>query len=645
MGSGEGVPAVGVAQAAPTATSIDNSKSDQMRFIHDLQLKTTVAPSTVRRSSHRVGSPGADQGHFRQRQLTMLWLAAIIVVALMLTIPPGSLLAAASSDRLPSTTHYAIQAKLDYARASLTASEIVTYQNNLGQPLRSLVFNVVPAHFGSFQLLEATVDGQPVQPSLNGVVMEVPLPQLLEPGQSVSAKIDFSLAVPTPGNLRFGQGNGILALGNWYPVLAVWAEGSGRTADWRRDRYVDTGDAFFTQVADYDVSLQVDVPVTVAHTGNLVGHEGLHWVFRASRVRDFALAISHRYETASTTVGNTTITAFYLPEHASAGQQYLESAAESLAWFDATLGDYPYATLHVAETNTADPTWVGQEYPNAIFISSQVSAGGGGAGSYLDYLVVHEVLHQWFYGLVGNDQIFEPWVDEATVTYVTYMYFRANYPSVYQGLWGRALENYEQTRLTWGDRAVDSSIYDFDDENHYFGIVYRKGAIFLDELRNLMGDEQFFTFLRQYINNHRYGLATAGDFLAEAQAHAPVSISDLIGRYFRYQIDQTPSPTPLTPTPTAALSPTASSIPSPTSAEPSATETTPPPTATPAPAVATVPPSMPDNRTGVTPTATPAFALEQTATDILAVATVLWPLAVPAMGIVVVGWLIYTRRR
>lgn len=643
MGSGGGVPADGAAQAELAATSIDNSKGNQMRFIDDLQLKTHFARSIQGRSSRR-----ADPSHRIGSRLPARWLAAIVLVALVLTISPRWGLAATASELRSIPTRYAIQAELDYTRGNLIASEMVSYQNNLGQPLPSLVFNVVPAHFGSFQLLRATVDGQPVNPSLSGVIMEVPLPQPLEAGESVDVKIDFSLAVPEPGNLRFGLGNGILALGNWYPVLAVCTESAGdgsRSADWRRDRYVDTGDAFFTEVADYDVSLEVNTPVTVAHTGDLVRHEGLQWVFQASRVRDFALAISDRYGTTSTTVGNTTITAFYLPEHESAGQQYLRSASESVAWFNAMLGDYPYATLHVAETNTADPTWVGQEYPNVVFISNQVSAAGGGVGTYLDYLVVHEVLHQWFYGLVGNDQVYEPWVDEATVTYVTYMYFRANYPQVYQGLWGRALENYELTKQIWGDRPVDSSIYDFDDENHYFGIVYRKGAIFLDELRTLMGDERFFGFLRQYVSNHQYGLASAGDFLAAAQDHSPTSILPIVDRYFSYAAYQTPSPTPLPSTPTEVVAPTASPVPSPVSAESTATPTGPPPAATSVPKVFTATPPSLENTASGTPTVLPNNDREQTARDVVDAALELWPLAVPAMGIVVIGWLIYSRRR
>lgn len=591
-----------------------------------------------------------------------LALTVMAVAAALAAITFGTAQRANACFLEPPLTHYSIEANLDYTKGTVDASETITYRNDVGQPLASLVFTVTPAHFSAFQLHKTTVDGQQVQTSLEGVILEVPLPRPLLPGQSISIRLDFSIQVPTPGNLRFGRGSDILALGNWYPVLSVWRADAGTDAPsgWARDRYVDTGDAFYTAAADYDVSLQAGQPLVVAHTGDLVKHEGSLWVFRANRIRDFALAMSPRYATSSATVGSTEVTAFYLPEHESAGRQYLKSATESLAWFNANLAQYPYSTLQVAETNTADPTWVGQEYPNVVFISNQVSAAGGGIGSYLDYLVVHEVLHQWFYGLVGNDQIYEPWVDEATVTYVTYLYFRASYPAVYEALWSRALENLELTKQTWGDRPVNSSIYDFTAEDHYFGIVYRKGAVFLDELRNAMGDDRFFAFLSRYIAEHLGGIARASDFLSGAQAYAPTSIEPIVARYFTHPAFTRATPTPAapaaTPEPTVPVSPTEAIptglptstplatfvvSPEPTETAPLAPGVTPGSVATPSPVVAAPP-------ADATPTAAPApewpWSSYQLPSDMLAATTIPWPLVIPGAGALLLAILVAVRR-
>lgn len=592
-------------------------------------------------------SPANTAKGVRLRTMTLICLA------LLSSLLFSGLLPTSAQALEPLRTHYKIQAQLDYEQGELTASEVVTYYNDIGQPLDSIVFNVTPAHFDAFQLLETTVEGQRVQPTLNGEILEVPLPRSLQPGTSTAIQIDFSLVVPTPGNLRFGRGNDIMALGNWCPIVAVWKTDDGSGAPgWARYHYVDTGDAFFSAIGDYDVSLDVNTAVSIAHTGDLVQQNGSLWVFRASRVRDFALAISPRYETSSATVGDTTITAFYLPEHKSAGEQYLKSASESAAWFNANLYQYPYSTLHIAETNTADPSWVGQEYPNVVFISNQVSAAGGGIGTYLDYLVVHEVLHQWFYGLVGNDQVLQPWVDEAPVVYVTYMYFRANYPAVYESFWQSCVSNYEAAIQTWGDMPVDTSIYDYNNENHYFAMVYRQGAVFLDELRELMGDESFFAFLRQYLRDHAYGIATASDFLTSAQANSSANIAAVVGKYLTQSSYQALSPI-ATAEPTPTITPSSEPTPMREISPQSPTATTNPTISPTVTVTATEPPSpVPTTSATAVPTQTiqpetstpPAGEVVPLPADFVDRVAPLWPMALSTAGVVLIGFWLYRRR-
>ncbi|MBI4319185.1 MAG: M1 family metallopeptidase [Chloroflexi bacterium] len=431
----------------------------------------------------------------------------------------------------PAVPRYQIVADLDFDAATLAASQTVTYINTTSVTLSSIVFNVTPNYYRSFALERVTVGGQPVAPALDGVVLEIPLPAPLPPQAQATIAIDYRLRVPSPGNLRFGKASGILALGNWYPVLAVYQHAQ---ADWNRHRYVDTGDAFFTEAADYEVTLNLSRPLTIAHSGEVVSGADRRLVLRARGVRDFALALSDRYRTRSVQVDETTITVFYLPEHSAGGAQYLQSAEESLRWLNRQLGPYPYPSLHIAETISNDANWVGQEYPNLVFISSQTTAAGGGIGSYLSYLVIHEIVHQWFYGLVGGDQLYEPWLDEAPATYLAYQFFRANYPGLYDGMWRSLTGGYRSAVNSWGDRTLDTSIYDYGVESHYFAIIYRKGAMFLDELREAMGADIFYPFLREFVETYRARVATGYDFLDLAQTRSSADLRPLFGKYFSY---------------------------------------------------------------------------------------------------------------
>ena len=457
-----------------------------------------------------------------------LLLAQITFIILSLLFVPAGI---TTSSAASSASQYKLTVNLDYDAGALSATEAVSYTNSTGVTLNSIVFNVTPAYYNAFTLRGATVDGQSVQPTLNGVVMEVPLPAPLTPGATTKVVLDFSLQVPSPGNLRFGKSGGILALGNWYPVLSQFRASQG---DWDRHQYTDTGDAFFTEAADYDVTLNLNRQVSVGYTGTLVQAGPTQLTLSAKGVRDFALALSDRYDSRSTTVDGVTITAFYLPQHAAGGSLYLRTAREVVRWADQMVGQYPYPSLFVAETTSNDASGVGQEYPNIVFISSQSTAAGGGMGSYLSYLVAHEVLHQWFYGLVGDDQLYEPWIDEATVTHLAYQFFRANYPSLYPSMWQSIVDGERSAVNAFGDRPVISSIYDYTNEGYYFAIVYRKGAMFLEDLRATMGDDAYFGFLKEMVSRFSYKIITGTQYLDLAQSKTPVDLGPLIRQYFSY---------------------------------------------------------------------------------------------------------------
>ncbi|MCL5957967.1 MAG: M1 family metallopeptidase [Chloroflexi bacterium] len=456
------------------------------------------------------------------RALRTLSILALLVTALGLP---------AHSAAAGPLNHYDMAVNLDYDRGTVGAVETVTYHNNSAKQLGSIVFNVTPANYNAFTLEQALAGGVKVAPTLNGVVLEVPLASPLAPGASVDIRLTFDLTIPSPGNMRFGRAGGITALGNWYPVLSRL---DPRTGDWDRHKYTDVGDAFLTEVADYDLILTLNRPVSFGHTGSAEEVGNNVWKISAPRVRDFAIALSDRYVAKQTTVGNATITALYLPEHAQGGRTYLQGAAEAIKWINGAVGTYPYPNLFVVETTSNDPAWVGQEYPGIVFISSLNTAAGGDVTSYLGYLVIHETFHQWFYSAVGDDQLHEPWLDESMVTHLSYEFYRANYSAAYPDMWQRFVDGLRQGISAYGDRPVNTGVYDYRNEAHYFIIVYRKGAVFLDDLRKLMGDTTYYAFLRDYFSRYQGAIVQGTDFLDMAQSRSAADVTPLIKRNFTY---------------------------------------------------------------------------------------------------------------
>lgn len=444
------------------------------------------------------------------------FLLALFVVALAAGVP--------STAQAATRPRYDIQVNLNFGEATLNALQKTTLRNNTGTELHDLVFHTVPAYFDAFSLQSAQVDGQEVAASRKGTVLELKLNAPLAAGAKAEVELRYQVKVPAQGG-RFGQGEGILALGNWFPVLAVYQEG------WDRHQYVDVGDAFYTEVADFDVAVSSDVPVAIASSGRPVRQERGVQSFRAEGVRDFAMAVSDRYQVRSRDVDGVQVTA-YGPSVARL-EVYLEEAARALRWYSANLGAYPYPTLGVAEIYAADFA-TAQEYPALIFVYKALGADGGGIGSYSDYTVAHETAHQWFYSQVGNDQVRDPWLDEALATYLSFLPYKEQSPRHFDHYMNRAVAGYGSRVAAGGDRPVNTTINQYPSDLPYFDIVYRKGAIFMDKLRALMGDEPFLKLLRDYVQSYSGKVATPRAFLDMAYGRVGADLPPLVARYFTY---------------------------------------------------------------------------------------------------------------
>jgi hypothetical protein len=436
------------------------------------------------------------------------------------------LFVALSSTALAQTRpHYDLEATVSDSLAVVEVEQKTTFRNNTGVPLSELVFQVTSAYFNAFTLQSAAVDGRAVRASLNGTVLELPLAQPLPAGHMVEVQLSYRLDVPAISG-RFGRGQGILALGQWFPILAVYADG------WLRHQYVDVGDAFYAEVADFDVVIVSSGPLMIASTGWLSDWERGRQSFRAENVREVGIAISRDYKVGARIVDGVALMAYGMDERRL--RVYLDAAERKLRWFSANYGRYDYPFLTIAEISDNRSVPIAQEFPGLIFVNSSLGADGGGPGSYSEYLVGHEVAHQWFYAMVGNDQVRDPWLDEAFATYSSMLYYRSQYRPGFDHYWNRNVTAYRARVAAGGDRPVNTTINDYPNDLIYFDIVYRKGAIFLDELRQLMGDAAFFGLIRDYVDTYRGKMATPRAFLDMAYSRGGSQVPALIARYFSY---------------------------------------------------------------------------------------------------------------
>lgn len=419
--------------------------------------------------------------------------------------PQPTLLAAQRGSSDVHRTEYTLSGWLDYDRHYLQATETVTYANQATEPLSELVLVVEPNRQpGVFRLIGLQwADGQSVaQYRLEGARLRLLLREPLLPGASLNVGLAFELRLPAQSG-PLGHTARQTNLGDWHPFVPPYRMGQG----WLIHDPAEVGEHLVYDVADYDVELQL-----VGATTNLVMAAsapaelaGTHYRYRLEAARSFVFSVSPEYRVLSTSVDAVAISSYAFPEHAVAGDAALKTTAAALALFGERFGSYRHASLAIVEAGFPD----GLEYDGFYFLATDYYAAyDGGPQNYLTALAAHETAHQWWYGLVGNDQAMEPWLDEALATYSERLFFDAEYPELVDWWWAFRVKRFNPRG------SVGSTIYDHSSFRSYVNAVYLRGALFFEELRHQLGDRAFFAFLRAYALYNAQGQATTQDFMA-----------------------------------------------------------------------------------------------------------------------------------
>jgi aminopeptidase N len=158
---------------------------------------------------------------------------------------------------------------------------------------------------------------------------------------------------------------------------------------------------------------------------------------------------------------------------------------------------------------------LGVEYPGLVLIAS--NQYDDPQSQTFIATIAHEVAHQWWYNLVGNDVYKEPWLDEALATYSTALYYETGVgKGAYAGYLQYLQTRYDGLVADGLDDIVTQPLMYFEGLNNprvYGSVAYTKGALFFDALRNKIGDTAFFNALQAYFQAHIYRVATTQDLL------------------------------------------------------------------------------------------------------------------------------------
>lgn len=426
-------------------------------------------------------------------------------------------------------TVYRLELVIDEDLIHVDGKETIFYTNRENEPLKDIQFRLFPNILGGkMEVRDLLVDGKPVTPSygLENSLMTVPLENPLAVGQSVRLEMGFSLEVPTDVELNYGvlaSYEGVLTLAHAYPVIPVYNE-----EGWNAELPPQAGDLTFNDAAFYLVSVTAPKGLTIVASGleSTPVTTGRQQVMNVAigPARDFFLAASRDYEVISQQVGEVTVNSYAHKSMQEQSQAALTAAARAINTFSERYAPYPYTEFDIVVTPTLA---LGIEYPGATAIAERILLGeyGEQTSAYLESTIVHEVGHQWFYNLVGNDQLDEPWLDESLAQYVTWQYYEVNFGA-------GAGDGFEQSLLGRWARVENAPIPIGQPVAAYAGreysaIVYGRGAFFFEALKNRMGAETFDAFIKDYAVTFSWENASAEELKLLAEKHCNCDLTPL----------------------------------------------------------------------------------------------------------------------
>lgn len=434
-------------------------------------------------------------------------------------------------DDLDALPHYTISATIDLRSLAVFGTQTVVYTNTSVQLLREVYFALyanAPANAAQQSADRVLVNGRPAPSTLHErTFLEIRLPEPLAPRQAISISMDFTTTVARATSAGYGSNtydNDLLTLASWYPILVVHDDGG-----WQTRQGPSYGDLVYSASALYTVQISAPsgfivvasgVPYAATTTGDVTTQ-----LFRAGPVRDFYLTGSRLYCRSSQLVGQTIINSYYLPQDAKVGRLVADVTAATMAALNQNVGVYPFNELDVVVAPLRNGV-AGIEYPGVYVLADRLYQG---RQSTLEFVAAHETAHQWWYSLVGNDQVLEPWLDEALTSYTASLYWEATYGAAYAASALRQVFEapHETTVRSGRDMPVNLPAAAYGDAATYSAIVYTKGALFFHALRGAIGDDAFFRILREYYATYRYRIAAAADFMAVARAVAGQTAQDV----------------------------------------------------------------------------------------------------------------------
>lgn len=434
---------------------------------------------------------------------------------------------------------YTLCLEYDHENYILRGIERVEYTNNSENMFSSLYFHLYPNAFrqnskngvvsqnnfneaypngesyGKIEINEVCFEDSPATYEICGEdfnILKIDLKEELFPQECVSIEISFTTTLANI-NHRLGYGENTINFGNFYPIACVYEEGNG----FCQSLYHSNGDPFYSDCANYNVEVSYNSNFEIASTGDKYDDktkgEYKTTSFIAKKVRDFCFILSPKFEVATQLVGDVEVK-YYGYKGDKNISECLQTSADALKTFENMFGSYPYSQLSIVKSNFVHG---GMEYPNIVLISDEILDQRD-----VNYVIIHEIAHQWWYGLVGNDEYNHAWLDEGLAEYSTLLFFRENpeYGEKFDELIDGALKSWKLFVKVYKningkvDTTMTRALCEFATEPEYVQCTYTRGVLMFNSLRETIGDKKFIACLREYLEKFKYQNSTPAHLIS-----------------------------------------------------------------------------------------------------------------------------------
>jgi hypothetical protein len=481
---------------------------------------------------------------------------------------------------------YAISVSLDPVEKTLTGKETLTWRNTSSDRVGELQFHLYLNAFknsastfmkgsrgghrgiqmagGGWGWIDVTsmktADGEDLTGRIEFIhpdddndkdqtVIRVPLSKPVLPGQTIKLNIDFTAKLPRIF-ARTGYYKDYYMIGQWFPKIGVYEAAGQRYAvkgQWNCHQF-HTNTEFYADYGVYDVEMTVPKDYVLGATGILVGEKDLgdgtkSLSYHAEDVHDFAWTASASYLDLSEQWKHVKIRVLMQPQRSHQAKRYFESAKAALEYFDRHVGKYPYPNLTVVDPAYGASGAGGMEYPTLITAGSMW--GIGSELKFAEIVTVHEFGHEYWYGLVGNNEFEEAWLDEGINQYYETRAMNEVYGSKTAAvdLPGFTAGDFEVTRLGYtGMRnkkiaPIATPAWMFKGGG-YGNLTYQKTAVFMTTLERLIGRPVMDTIMKTYFERWKFKHPCERDFVAVFNEFVPKYHGTKFGRNLDWFFDQ-----------------------------------------------------------------------------------------------------------